>query len=73
MVFFFVALCKDDPNGNAPLGKSCIYYWECRGGHPRLERCPNMLVFDKERKRCVAPPTADCDLPTPPPPSIDDE
>ena len=32
-----------------------------------------MLVFDKQRKRCVAPPTADCDVPPPPPPSEDDE
>ena len=22
-----------------------------------------MLVFDKDRKRCVAPPTAECDIP----------
>lgn len=27
--------------------------------------CPAMLVFDKERKRCVNPPTADCDIPKP--------
>jgi hypothetical protein len=32
-----------------------------------------MLVFDKQRKRCVAPPTADCDPPPTPPPSEDDE
>ena len=32
-----------------------------------------MLVFDKQRKRCVAPPTADCDVPPTPPPSDDDE
>ena len=73
MVFFFVALCKDDANGNVPLGKSCNRYWACQGGYPRLQRCPAMLVFDKQRKRCVAPPTADCDVPPPPPPSEDDE
>jgi len=65
-------LCKDDPNGRVPLGKSCDRYWSCQGGYPRLQRCPAMLVFDKLRKRCVAPPTADCDVPPPPPPSDDD-
>lgn len=60
-------LCKDDPNGKVPLGKSCDRYWSCQGGYPRLQRCPAMLVFDKQRKGCVAPPTADCDVPPPPP------
>ena len=58
-----LALCKDDPNGNVPLGKSCNRYWSCQGGYPRLQRCPAMLVFDKNRKRCVSPPTEDCDVP----------
>merc|ERR1711953_1041137 len=66
-------LCKDDPNGNVPLGKSCNRYWSCQGGYPRLQRCPAMLVFDKDRKRCVSPPTADCDVPvTTPQPDEDD-
>jgi len=65
-------LCKDDPNGNVPLGKSCNRYWACQGGYPRLQRCPAMLVFDKDRKRCVSPPTADCDVPVTTP-SPDDE
>jgi hypothetical protein len=63
-------LCKDDANGNVPLGKSCNRYWACQGGYPRLQRCPAMLVFDKIRKRCVTPPTEDCEVPTtnaPPP------
>merc|ERR1711923_231925 len=63
-------LCKDDPNGNVPLGKSCNRYWACQGGYPRLQRCPAMLVFDKNRRRCVTPPTEDCEVPTtkaPPP------
>ena len=72
-MFNFSALCKDDANGNVPLGKSCNRYWACQGGYPRLQRCPAMLVFDKQRKRCVAPPTADCDVPPTPPPSDDDE
>ena len=64
------ALCKDDANGNVPLGKSCNRYWACQGGYPRLQRCPAMLVFDKQRRRCVTPPTEDCEVPTtkaPPP------
>merc|ERR1711879_93345 len=55
--------CKDDANGNVPLGRSCNRYWACQGGYPRLQRCPAMLVFDKTRKRCVAPPTEVCDVP----------
>merc|ERR1712123_392787 len=63
-------LCKDDANGNVHLGKSCNRYWACQGGYPRLQRCPAMLVFDKNRRRCVTPPTEDCEVPTtkaPPP------
>jgi len=67
-------LCKDDANGNVPLGKSCNRYWQCQGGYPRLQRCPAMLVFDKNRRRCVTPPTDDCEVPTTkaPPPGEDD-
>merc|ERR1739846_291079 len=61
-------LCKEDANGNVPLGKSCNRYWACQGGYPRLQRCPAMLVFDKNRKRCTAPPTEDCDVPATTPP-----
>jgi hypothetical protein len=60
-------LCKDDPNGNVPLGKSCNRYWACQGGYPRLQRCPATLVFDKTSLRCVNPPTADCEAPPPAP------
>ena len=63
LIFFISALCKDDANGNVPLGKSCNRYWACQGGYPRLQRCPAMLVFDRQRKRCVSPPTEDCDVP----------
>lgn len=61
-------LCKEDPNGNVPLGKSCNRYWACQGGYPRLQRCPATLVFDKRALRCVNPPTEDCEAPPPPPP-----
>ena len=66
-------LCKDDPNGNVPLGKSCNRYWACQGGYPRLQRCPAMLVFDKNRKRCVSPPTEDCDVPATTPPTEEED
>merc|ERR1711990_116346 len=68
-------LCKDDANGNVPLGKSCNRYWACQGGYPRLQRCPAMLVFDKDRRRCVTPPTEDCEVPTTkaPPPGEENE
>merc|ERR1712106_671374 len=65
-------LCKDDANGNVPLGKSCNRYWQCQGGYPRLQRCPAMLVFDKNRKRCTAPPTEDCEVPDTTPPTEED-
>jgi hypothetical protein len=57
-------LCKDNPNGNVALGKSCNRYWHCQGGYPRLQRCPAMLVFDKQSLRCVVPPTEDCEVPS---------
>lgn len=66
-------LCNDDPNGNVPLGKSCNRYWQCQGGYPRLQRCPAMLVFDRNSLRCVVPPTEDCDVPSTLPPPIQDD
>merc|ERR1712190_554469 len=66
-------LCKDDANGNVPLGKSCNRYWACQGGYPRLQRCPAILVFDKNRKRCVSPPTEDCDVPATTPPTEEED
>src|SRR5665811_1145908 len=72
-VLKFPALCKDDANGNVPLGKSCNRYWQCQGGYPRLQRCPAMLVFDKKSLRCVVPPTEDCDIPSTTPPPLDEE
>merc|ERR1719347_1715244 len=63
-------LCSEDPNQNVALGKSCERYWACQGGYPRLQRCPATLVFDKQSRRCVNPPTVDCEAPstTPQPP-----
>ncbi len=67
-----IALCNDDANGNVPLGKSCNRYWSCQGGYPRLQRCPAMLVFDKQSLRCVVPPTEDCAIPTTQAPQLDE-
>jgi hypothetical protein len=50
------------------LGKSCNRYWNCQGGYPRLQRCPAMLVFDRNSLRCVVPPTSECDVPPTPSP-----
>jgi hypothetical protein len=60
-------MCKDDPNVNEPLLYSCIKYWACHDGYPRLQTCPAMQIFDKVSKRCIATPTADCDIPATPP------
>lgn len=57
-------LCTEDPDANVPLGSSCERYWACQGGYPRLQRCPATLVFDKQSRRCVPPPTVDCEVPT---------
>merc|ERR1719369_302238 len=57
-------LCTEDPDANVPLGSSCERYWACQGGYPRLQRCPATLVFDKQSRRCVPPPTQDCEAPT---------
>ncbi|CAL4062618.1 unnamed protein product, partial [Meganyctiphanes norvegica] len=57
-------LCTEDPDANVPLGSSCERYWACQGGYPRLQRCPATLVFDKQSRRCIAPPTQDCEAPT---------
>jgi len=56
-------LCVEDANANVPLGDSCNRYWSCQGGYPRLMQCPASLVFDKDSRRCVHPPTKDCDVP----------
>lgn len=66
-------LCKDNPNANVALGKSCERYWACQGGYPRLQRCPATLVFDKQSRRCVSPPTVDCDVPSTTPPPFDEQ
>ncbi|KAF8788294.1 Medium-chain specific acyl-CoA dehydrogenase like protein [Argiope bruennichi] len=45
-------LCKDAPNGLKAIQGSCVRYWQCEGGYPRLQRCPAGLAFDQETVRC---------------------
>ncbi|XP_077564842.1 protein obstructor-E-like [Haemaphysalis longicornis] len=45
-------ICKDNPNGHIPIDKSCVRYWLCVGGYPRLQRCPAGLAFNPTALRC---------------------
>ncbi|XP_064459170.1 protein obstructor-E-like [Ornithodoros turicata] len=45
-------ICKDNPNGHLPIEKSCVRYWLCVGGYPRLQRCPAGLAFNPTSSRC---------------------
>ncbi|GFR29810.1 obst-E [Trichonephila clavata] len=45
-------LCKDSPNGLKAIQGSCVRYWHCVGGYPRLQRCPAGLAFHQEAQRC---------------------
>lgn len=50
--FMFPAICKDSPNGHIAIEKSCVRYWLCVGGYPRLQRCPAGLAFNPTSLRC---------------------
>ncbi|KAG8200395.1 hypothetical protein JTE90_028572 [Oedothorax gibbosus] len=45
-------LCSTAPNGVKPIQGSCVRYWLCMGGYPRLQRCPAGLAFSQETQRC---------------------
>lgn len=45
-------ICKDSPNGHIAIEKSCVRYWLCVGGYPRLQRCPAGLAFNPTALRC---------------------
>ncbi|KFM83048.1 Chondroitin proteoglycan-2, partial [Stegodyphus mimosarum] len=45
-------LCKGIPNGVKEMQGSCVRYWLCVGGYPRLQRCPAGLAFSSESLRC---------------------
>ncbi len=40
------------PNGAVLIEKSCVRYWLCVGGYPRLQRCPAGLAFNPNALRC---------------------
>ncbi|KPM09194.1 peritrophin-like protein [Sarcoptes scabiei] len=45
-------ICKDTPNGAVPIEKSCVRYWLCVGGYPRLQRCPAGLALNTNTFKC---------------------
>lgn len=49
---FQIAICKDTPNGAVPIEKSCVRYWLCVGGYPRLQRCPAGLALNTNTFKC---------------------
>jgi len=59
-------ICKDTPNGPVPIEKSCVRYWLCIGGYPRLQRCPAGLAVNPSTLKCeLATTVQGCE----PPPS----
>jgi len=68
-------ICKDIPNGAVPIEKSCVRYWLCVGGYPRLQRCPAGLAFSPPNLRCeLAQTVPGCEPPpTTPAPEEDEE
>lgn len=73
---YSVAICKDTPNGAIYIEKSCVRYWLCVGGYPRLQRCPAGLAFQPNTGRCeLAQSVVGCEPPptTPSPGDEDDE
>lgn len=46
------AICKDTPNGLVFIEKSCVRYWLCVGGYPRLQRCPAGLAVNPTSLKC---------------------
>ncbi|XP_075533533.1 protein obstructor-E-like [Dermacentor variabilis] len=57
-------ICKDNPNGHIPIEKSCVRYWLCVGGYPRLQRCPAGLAFSPTALRCeLTDNVPGCELP----------
>lgn len=75
MIFSSAAICKDTPNGAVHIDKSCVRYWLCVGGYPRLQRCPAGLAFNPTTLRCeLAQTVPGCEPPpTTPAPEEDEE
>jgi len=67
-------ICKDVPNGAVLIEKSCVRYWLCVGGYPRLQRCPAGLAFNPNTLRCeLATTVAGCEPPPTTAPPEDEE
>ena len=45
-------ICKDTPNGLVFIEKSCVRYWLCVGGYPRLQRCAAGLAVNPQTNKC---------------------
>lgn len=45
-------ICKDTPNGLVFIEKSCVRYWLCVGGYPRLQRCAAGLAVNPTSLKC---------------------
>ncbi|RWS12165.1 peritrophin-like protein, partial [Dinothrombium tinctorium] len=67
-------ICKDTPNGPVAIEKSCVRYWLCVGGYPRLQRCPAGLAFNPNDRRCeLAQTVPGCEPPPTTPPTEEEE
>lgn len=57
-------ICKDTPNGLVFIEKSCVRYWLCVGGYPRLQRCAAGLAVNPTTLKCeLASTVAGCEPP----------
>lgn len=65
-------ICKDIPNGAVHIEKSCVRYWLCVGGYPRLQRCPAGLAFNPTALRCELAQTVPGCEPPPTTPASDE-
>jgi len=67
-------ICKEVSNGAVLIEKSCVRYWLCVGGYPRLQRCPAGLAFNPTALRCeLATTVAGCEPPPTTAPPEDEE
>lgn len=68
-----VAICKDAANGAVAIEKSCVRYWLCVGGYPRLQRCPAGLAFNANVLRCELAQTVPGCEPPPTTPATEED
>lgn len=65
-------ICKDTPNGLVFIEKSCVRYWLCVGGYPRLQRCAAGLAVSPTSLKCeLATTVAGCEPPPTTPSPLD--